>query len=158
MQSFRTAKHEPGVEGTRYRTRRVENELHPLGQRVVAHYRDSPHHVAMAVEILGSEVIDDVGAVLERPLEIRRSKGVVDDEECILSFRDLPDRREIGDPHHRIGRRFHHDRDRILVARILYVLRITTVYVREAQPEVLEDLVEESVGAAVTALAGHDVV
>jgi len=36
-------------------------------------------------------VIDDVGAVLEGPLEVRRSEGVVYDEQCILPFRDLAD-------------------------------------------------------------------
>ena len=59
------------VERTRYRASRVEDELHALGEIVVAHDRDSAHHVAVSVQVFGGRVIHDVRAVIEWPLEVR---------------------------------------------------------------------------------------
>ena len=43
------------------------------------------HDIVVTAEILGSRVIDDVGAEVERSLEVWRHHGVVHDDQGVLS-------------------------------------------------------------------------
>ena len=54
-------------------------------------------HVAMTVQILRRRVKDDVGAELERPLEVRRREGVVDDQQRAAAVRDVRGSRDVGE-------------------------------------------------------------
>ena len=51
----------------------------------------------MAGEELGRRVHDDVGAVLDRPAEIRRRERVVDDQRQARLMRDIGDGLDIDD-------------------------------------------------------------
>ena len=93
-----------------------------------------------------------------RPLERRAGEGVVDHHGDVAAVRDLARRREIGQPHHRVGRRLEQQearrrldrrRDRVHVARV-HVAR------RDALPR--QDLLEQAIGAAVGVVADDGVV
>ena len=101
---------------------------------------------------------DDVGAELERLLEVRGREGVVDDEQRPRLAGDLPGRREVAQTHHRIrwrlgvddlGRGCHGGRDG---------LRIAAVHERERDPHPRPDVRHLPMGAAVHVLAADDVI
>jgi len=64
----------------------------------------------MSVQVLRRAVDYDVGAVLERPLEIRRREGIVDDEGCVGRRRDVGDRRQVAQSQQRVRRGLHPDK------------------------------------------------
>ena len=72
--------------------------------------------VAVAVQELGRRVDDDVGAELERALEVGRHEGVVDRQERAVGVRDLGRAGDVGDLHHRVGRRLDVDHPRLRAA------------------------------------------
>ena len=62
--------------------------------------------VGVAVQVLRHRVRDDVGAELERPLEVRRHERVVDGEQrCRVGLQTCGDRRDVDELQHRVGRR-----------------------------------------------------
>ncbi len=89
MQRLGTAQDEPGVHRARYGAGRVQNELQAGREIVVIDECDSADHVAVAVEILCGRMPHDVGAELERLLEVWRREGVVDDEERVMQVGDI---------------------------------------------------------------------
>ena len=100
------AQREPAVERPRHRARRVLDEPDALGQVVAVHDHHPPHHVAVAVQVLGGRVQHDVGAELERALEAGRREGVVHDQQGARPLRDVGRRPEVAQPHHRVRGRF----------------------------------------------------
>ena len=62
-------------------------------------------HVAVAGQVLGHRVHDDVGAELERALEQGRGEGVVDHAEHAALAGGGQQRRQVGDLEQRVGRR-----------------------------------------------------
>ena len=62
-------------------------------------------HVAVAGEVLGHRVHDDVGAELERSLQQRRREGVVHDREHAALAGRRQQGRQVGDLEQRVGRR-----------------------------------------------------
>ena len=63
------------------------------------------HHAALAVEVLGARVDDEVGAELDRPLQRRRAEAVVDRQQRAGVVRDVGQRADVADLGQRIGRR-----------------------------------------------------
>ena len=61
---------------------------------------------ALAVDVLGRGVHDDVGAELERPLQHRRGEGVVEHDLGAGLVREVAHRLDVDDVEHRVGRRF----------------------------------------------------
>ena len=80
-QRLQAAEHEPAVEGPGHGPERLLQELQPLGDGRVVHGDEAADHVRVAAEVLRRRVDDDVGAELERALEVRRGERVVDDYE-----------------------------------------------------------------------------
>ena len=76
------AQHEVAVERAGHRAGRVLGEAQAVGEVVVVDGDEPADHVAVAAEVLGGRVHDDVGAERERLLEVRRGERVVDDHQC----------------------------------------------------------------------------
>ena len=73
---------------------RVEDELQARGEVVVVHDRDAADHVAVAVQVLGGGVVDDVRAEARADAGRRAmAEGVVDDEQRPAPLGDLGRRR-----------------------------------------------------------------
>ena len=58
--------------------------------------QDAAHRRAVAAEVLGERMHDDVGAVLERPAQVRRCQRVVDHERDAGAVRDVGERCDVG--------------------------------------------------------------
>ena len=78
------AVHEVAVERAGHGAGGVLQEADALGQLVVVGGREPADHVAVAAEVLGGGVHDDVGAEGERLLQRRRGEGVVDDDDGVV--------------------------------------------------------------------------
>ena len=101
---------------------------------------------------------DDVGAELERALEIRTGKGVVDDHAHVVPMRDLADAADVGDVQHRVGRRLDEEVFGLRRQRRLDQFESRRVDVGEVETELPADALEQSKGSAVGVVADHDVV
>jgi hypothetical protein len=105
---------------------------------------------AVAAEVLRRGVHDDVGAVLERPDEVRRRDRVVHDERHARGVGDPRDPRDVEHVDQRVG-------DRLGVERLGVRLRgrapllevVGLVDERDGDPHFRERVVEQVVGAAV---------
>ena len=64
---------------------------------------------ALAVDVLGRRIDDDVGAVLQRPLQQRRREHVVDDDDGADLLGDLADGGDVDQLQRRIGRRLEEE-------------------------------------------------
>src|SRR5207253_10091292 len=105
--------------------------------------------VAVPAQEFRERVHDDIGAVVERPTQVRRRQGVVDDQCHAGALRDGGDRLDVGDNATRIGDRLDEDRLGLLAYAALEardVVRIRPYYV---PAEILEGVVELIDGAAV---------
>ena len=100
----------------------------------------------------------DVGAHLERTLEYRRRERVVHDQQGVVALRDLTHRAQVGEPHERVRRGLHQERPGGRRHRVLHPLRIPRVHIRERQPHMTQDLVEQAERAAIDILAADDVI
>ena len=80
--------------------------LQPLDVVVARRDDDAADAVAVAVQVLRGAVRDEVGAELDRALQARAGKGVVDDEPQAASVRQIRGGAQIGEPHHRVAGRF----------------------------------------------------
>jgi hypothetical protein len=76
-----------------------------LADRRIAGDRRPADDVAVAVDIFGGRMDDDVGAMLDRPLQHRREEGIVDHGKRANFPRRANHRSEVGDPQQRVGRR-----------------------------------------------------
>ena len=71
--------------------------------------------VGVAAEVLRRRVDDDVGAEVERLLQVRRRERVVDDEDRADGVRRVGGRADVDDVEQRIRRRLDPDHPRALV-------------------------------------------
>ena len=99
------AQHQPRIERSQDRAGRVLHELQPLDVVVAHRDDDAAHAVAVAVQILRGAVDDEVGAELERALEVRARERVVDDEPDAVPVRDVGGRGGGRSAAGRVGRR-----------------------------------------------------
>src|SRR5207302_432199 len=76
---------------------------------------------AVAADELRATVDHDIGAVLERAAQGRRSERVVDDDRYAGVVRDLADGLEIGNVQARVADRLHEQAAGVLVDRLLEV-------------------------------------
>jgi hypothetical protein len=86
-----------------------------LGDRRVVRGEEAADHVRVPAEVLRRRVEHDVGADLERVLEVRRREGVVDDDDRAGRVGRVGDRAQIEDVQHRVRRRLEPDEPRALV-------------------------------------------
>ena len=154
-QRLGAAQHQERVEWAEDRPLGVLHEPEPLDVVVAHGDDDAADAVAVTVEVLRGAVRDQIGAELDRPLDVRARERVVDDQPRIVTVGEIGRRSKVGDAHHRIGRGFdeqHPGRGR---HRALDVVEVRRVDVRERQLIAAQDLVEEPERAAV-GVVGHD--
>ena len=134
-------------------------ELEALGDRRVVRRGEAADHVRVAAEVLRRRVDDDVGAELERELEVRRGEGVVDDDEGAGGVRGVGRLADVDDVEERVRRRLEPDDAGALVQVLLEAgLDLLGGEEREAVALRLVDLREHAVDAAVDVVHTDDVV
>ena len=99
------AQHEPRVERAGHGAERLLQEVEALGERVVVGGDEAADHVAVAAEVLGRRVDDEVGAEVERLLQVRRRERVVDDEQRADGVRRVGGLANVDDVQERVRRR-----------------------------------------------------
>ena len=82
---------------------------------------------ALAVDVLGGGVHDDVGAEFERPLQHRRGEGVVEHDLGAGLVREVAHRLDVDDVEHRVGGRFEQHGLRRLRQRLLPLREVAAV-------------------------------
>ena len=114
MRASEAAKRQEGVERSLNGADRILQKRQPFAELgILAHDRDAPHHVGMAIEIFGGRMDHEIKAVLERTLDPRARKCVVRDGPDAVRARDGPHAREVDELEQRIGRRLDPDEARV---------------------------------------------
>ena len=103
----------------------------------------------VAVEVLRRAVHRDVGAELERPLEVRRQERIVDGVRNAVLLGDLRDRGDIRQLQRRIRRRLGEDQLRVGPNRLANGIGIRRIDERELHAEARVDLRRDAIRAAV---------
>jgi hypothetical protein len=119
---------------------------------------DAADAVAVAIEVLRRAVDDEVCAQLERTLNARTCKRVVDHDACAACVRDVSGGRDVGEAHDRIGRRLEEQHLGLRPHGLLDELQPRRVDVAEGHSIVGKDLVEQPERSAVRVVGDDDVV
>src|SRR3954447_17120361 len=149
---------QPAVHGTRNGTSRILDERKPLGHIVPRGEQQSPHHVAVTVEVFRGRVQHDIGSVLQRPLEVRRGEGVVHYIQVAMRLSQVSHRGQIGEVHHWVGWRLAVDHPGGWGERALDIPDLAHVHEAHPQSEVAVDPLHQAMTAAVYILAADDVI
>ena len=113
---------------------------------------------AVAAEVLGQRVHHDVGAMLDRPAQVRRGHGVVDDQRHAVVVRDLGDGRDVGHVAGRVAQRFDEHGLGPVVDQLFEAGRVAVVGKTRGDAELRQRVREQVVGAAIQCRAADDVV
>jgi hypothetical protein len=114
--------------------------------------------VAVAADVLGQRVHDDVGPMLEGAAQIGRGNRVVDDQRHAMAVRDLGQRLEVGDVAERVADRFAVQRLGPAVDQPFETRRIGVVGEADVDAILRQGVREQVVGAAIERRRGNDVV
>ena len=125
--------HEPAVHGARDRSQGLLEEQKPFRDRRIVRRGETADDVRVSTEVLGRRVHHDVRAELQRPLQIGRRKGVVDDEERAGRMRCVRRLLDVDDVQQRIRRRLDPDDPSALVEMRAQVVEL-------GRGEVVEDV------------------
>ena len=96
-QRLGAAQHQPRVERAEDGALRVLHEPQPLDVVVSHGDDDAADAVAVAVQVFGRAVDDQIGAELDRALDVRARERVVDDEARVVPVRELRRGAQIGE-------------------------------------------------------------
>ena len=96
----------PGVERAERRAGVADDGLQLLEDELLGAEDRAAQGAALAIDVLGGGVDDDVGAPFERPLQHRRGEGVVEHDLGAGLVRHVAHRPDVDDVEHRVGRRF----------------------------------------------------
>ena len=157
-QRFGAAQCQPAVEWTRDGARRILDKAEPFGDIVAPGDEHAADHIRVPVQVLRRRVQNDVGAELERLLEVRRGEGVVDDEQRPRLAGDRASRGEVAQAHHRIRRGLGVNDLGVGRDGSRHGLRIATVHEGECDSHPRPDMSHLPMRAAVHVLAAHDVI
>jgi hypothetical protein len=157
-QRLGAAQHQKRVERAEDRPFRVLDELQPLDVVVARRDDDPADAVAMAVEVLGRAVRDEVGAELDRALQVRTGEGVVDDQTSVVAVGEVGRRPQVGDAHHGVGRRLDEQHPRRRRHRPFDLVEVRRVDIGEGQLVPPQHLVEQPERAAVGIVRHHHVI
>lgn len=115
VQSLQTTVGEPRVEGGGNGANGVLKEAKALLELVAVESGDAHDNVAVAVDVLGDAVDDNVSAQVEGVLNIRRQEGVVDNDEdtVLVGFGD--NGTDVDKSQGRVARAFNPDEASLLV-------------------------------------------
>jgi hypothetical protein len=156
-QGLDAAQHQPRVEGARDGAGGVLIELDRLHQLFPANHR-AAHHIRMTAQVLRRTMDNEVGAELDRLLQIRRREGVIDGKDGGGFMGQCGDSGDVHDLQERVGRRLdpHHlgrRRDDLAKA-----VRAWIVGIASDQAPRLEDAFEQAERAAVEVRRGRDLI
>ena len=98
VQGLEAAVGEPRVEGGGHGADGVLEEAEAILEGLGVEGGDTHNDVAMAVDVLGNRVHDDVGAEVERVLDVRGEEGVVDDDEDAMGVGSGHDGADVDQP------------------------------------------------------------
>lgn len=104
VQGFDTAVGEPGVEGRGNGANGVLQEAETLEKGLGVESGDTHADIAVAVDVLGDTVDDDIGTVLKRVLDVGREEGVVDDDHDAGAVGDVGDGADVDKRESGVGR------------------------------------------------------
>ena len=111
--------------------------------------------VGVAVDVLGGGVQREVDAEGQRPLEVRRKKGVIADGDGAVRARALSDGAEVDQVHERVGGGLDPDAGRAGLEGLLEGVEVAQVHVVDLEAAVAEHRFEQAIGSAVE-VAVHD--
>ena len=146
---LQAAQDEPAVERARHGAERLLEEVEALRDRRVVRADEAADDVRVAAEVLRRRVEDDVGAEVERVLEVGRRERVVDDDERARRVRRLRGGADVDDVQHRVRRRLDPDHPRVAVEVLAEVRELRGRQVVEEVALRLVDLRGHPVDAAV---------
>lgn len=109
VQRFEAPVCEPAVEWRRHGADGVLQEGEPLVEGWGVECRGAHEHVRVAVDILCYAVYHNVGAVVERVLDVRGEEGVVDDDHYAVVVGDGGDSADVDEGERRVGGRLDPD-------------------------------------------------
>ena len=113
---------------------------------------------AVSAEELGRRFDDDVGAVFERPEQVRRGEGVVDDHRQPVAVSDRRNRLEVGQVGIGVAESLEVDEPGAIGDRRLQGGVVGDVDERGGDPVARQRVAQQVVGAAVDGAGGDDVV
>ena len=127
-----------------FRPRLAQHRIAPLARPVEGAGIDdeAADRIAVAAEKFGQRMHDDVGAVIDRLAQIRRSQRVVDDVGHAGALGDLRHRRHVGDDAAGIGDRLGEDRLGLRRDRALERADVVGIGPHHVPAEILERVVE----------------
>ncbi|MCY1282907.1 hypothetical protein D9M69_458410 [compost metagenome] len=152
-QRFQTLDHHPGVEGAESRARGTQEThdfLHVLGTAG----DHAAHGAALAVDVLGGRMHDDVGPQFQRLLQGRGAEAVVHHQQGALLVGDVGQGRNVDQLCQGVGRRLDEQQFGIGLDCRLPAVQIGQGRVVDFDAEALEVLLEQTDGGAEYA-AGH---
>ena len=130
-----------------------------LGPGELARIDDRPaDRGAMAAEVLGQRMHDDVGTVLNGAEQVRRRHGIVDDQRYTMPVRDRGDGRDVGDVALGIAEGLDEHRLGLRVDQRLEGLRPAIVGEARLDAVLRQRVREQVVGAAIQCAGRDDVV
>ena len=157
-QGFGAAQGKPRVKWSGDGTGRVENKLEPIGQIILKYHRQPADHIRVTVDVLRGGMPDDVGTQLERTLENRRGEGVINDQQGLVSLRNVAHCGQVRQSHEGVGGRLHEQGSGGRCHRIFDPLRVICIHIGERQAEMSQNFVEQTERATIHVLPAHDVV
>mmetsp|Transcript_17688 Transcript_17688/g.56467 ORF Transcript_17688/g.56467 Transcript_17688/m.56467 type:complete len:273 (-) Transcript_17688:484-1302(-) len=154
-QSFDASQEEPAVERGQPSPFGVLKESNLLGELFARDAGDAPGGIAGPAEELGHAVHHNVGAVVERLLQVRSHHRAVDGEQDIVAMEDLGERADVGDAHERVTWSFHvtHSHLAVLFDHRFHHVEVPGWHHAHIDPVQTGDPVDEAVHAAVDVAA-----
>ena len=129
-----------------------------LSDEVLRTDHGTAQNVRMAAEVFCRGVQNEVDAHVQRFAPPRRCEGVVDEEEQVVSLRNVGHRLDVADLEHGVGQRLDVQEFRVLLNGRLVGRRVSHVGHRGRNTKAREFFGQKTVGSAVNVGAGDHVV
>ena len=152
LKSFESAQDEPCLERSERRAGHILKTEHlHAGYKLCRAYDKSGDNVAVAVEVLGCRVDDNVRAELEGILQGGGGKGIVADDLdiAVIFMRGLCQKLDVGYLEVRVCRCFQVNGNGVFLKICLEILNVTEVCERNLNAVLCHAVVKQSKGAAV---------
>lgn len=157
VQGLQTTVGEPAVEGGGDGADGVLEEGETLLEGVGVESGDTHADVGVAVDVLSDGVDDDVGAVVERVLDVGAHEGVVDDDEDAMATGDVDDGADVDQAEGGVGGSLDPDELGLVVADQVLDVQFDSRGEGDVHAVRSSNLSEVAVGATVDVGDGDDV-
>ena len=158
-QRLDSPKHQPGIEWRENRAGRVLDKLEALGIVFALQNGDAADAVAVAIEVLRGRMNNNIGAKLDRPLEVRRHERIVDSKPAVGTvMRDFRERTNVRDRHDRVCGCLDKNHTRVGADGSFDIARIRCVDVRELDAVMTHDFVEEPECSAINVVGADGMI